>query len=116
MLDKVKKPMIIRYKTKTINVPVHKVFFIGIGLMFRGKNTNNLLFDFGKNVRMAIHSVFVFFDFLAVWLDENNQVIDVKLIKPFSLHFCPKESFFRLVEIPINEKNKEIIEFFVGKR
>ncbi len=110
--------MNIKYKNKVINVPVHKVSSIGkfTGLMFKEKNTSNLLFDFEKNVRIAIHSVFVFFVFLAVWLDENNNVIESKLVKPFNFYICPKKSFFRLVEIPINDKNKKIIEFFVDKR
>ncbi|MEN7982083.1 MAG: hypothetical protein ABFQ65_01405 [Nanoarchaeota archaeon] len=110
--------MNIKYKNKNIEVCVKKVSFFGkfIGLMFRTKNTSNLLFDFRKNFILAIHSYFVFFDFLAIWVDENNNVLDFKMVKPFSINVCPKLPFTKLVEIPFNDKNKKIIEFFVGKR
>lgn len=107
-----------KYKNKKIEVPVYRVSFIGrfTGLMFKRKNTRNLLFDFGKESKIAIHSFFVFFSFLALWLDEDNNIIDWRIVNPFEFYVCPKNSFYRLVEIPINDKNKETIEFFVGKR
>ena len=110
--------MILRHNNKTIEVPIHKVSFVGkfTGLMFRSKDISNLLFDFEKTCKIAIHSVFVFFNFLAVWLDEKNNVLEFKIVCPFEFYICPKNSFFKLVEIPINKKNREIIEFFVGKR
>jgi len=110
--------MIINYKNKKIEVPVKKVSFFGkfSGLMFRGKNISNLLFDFKKNSILAIHSYFVFFDFLAVWLDADNNVLETEIVKPFRISICPKMPFMKLVEIPFNEKNIRIIEFFVGKR
>jgi uncharacterized membrane protein (UPF0127 family) len=110
--------MKIKYKNKKIDVLVHKVSFfgMGLGLMFRSKKTKSLLFDFKENVSMAIHSYFVFFDFLAIWLDENNEVIEWRVVKPFISYISPKKNYRRLIEIPINKGNKEIIEFFVGKR
>lgn len=116
-MDKV-KIMKIKYGSKKIDVSVHRVSFVGrfTGLMFRGRNTNNLLFDFKKKTKIAIHSVFVFFSFLAVWLDEDNNVLEFKVVRPFEFYICPKKYFFRFIEVPINDKNKEIIEFFVGER
>jgi uncharacterized membrane protein (UPF0127 family) len=110
--------MIIKYKNKNIEVSAKKVSFFGkfIGLMFRRKNYSNLLFEFRKSSIVAIHSFFVFFDFLAVWLDDKNNVLEFKLVKPFSLNICPKLHFTKLLEIPINDANKRIIEFFVDKR
>ncbi len=110
--------MIIKYNNKKINLFVKKVSFFGkiFGLMFRGKNTSNLLFEFKKNTQMAIHSYFVFFDFLVIWLDKNNKVLELKIVTPFSFNISSKKSFAKLVELPINNKNKKIIEFFVGKR
>lgn len=110
--------MIIKYKKKKIEIPVKKVFSVGkiTGLMFRGKNTDNLLFEFNKETGMKIHSFFVFFDFLAVWLDKKNNVLDLRIIKPSSPSIKSGEKFFKLVEIPVNEKNRKIINFFVGVR
>jgi len=110
--------MIVKYNNKKLEVPVKRVSFFGeaIGLMFRTRQTSNLLFEFKKKVKTPIHSFFVFFSFLAVWLDEKGKVLEYRIVKPFSLHISPKNVFVKLVEIPINDKNRKIIEFFVGKR
>jgi uncharacterized membrane protein (UPF0127 family) len=110
--------MNIKYKNKKISVLVSKISSVGkfTGLMFKKQNNPNLLFDFKKNTRIAIHSIFVFFSFLAVWLDENNNVLEFRIVHPFEFYVKPKKLFFRLIEIPFNDKNKEVIEFFVGKR
>ena len=110
--------MIVKYKNKKIKVEVKKVSELGkiSGLMFRTRETKNLLFIFRKKTNIKIHSFFVFFKFLGVWLDEKNEVIECKIIKPFSFGYSPKKSFVKLVEIPANEKNKKIIAFFVGKK
>ena len=106
------------YKKKAIEIPAKKVSEIGkiLGLMFRTKNTDNLLFEFNKNTCMSIHSLFVFFPFLAIWLNDKNKVIEFKIVKPFSLLIKRKKLFSKLVEVPFNRKNKKILEFFVGKK
>lgn len=71
-----------------------------LGLMFRTRKTCPLLFEFKKDVRIAIHSFFVFFPFKAIWLDENNEIIEQKLVKPFTLSVRPKKPFRKLIEIP----------------
>jgi len=79
------------------------------GLMFcRRENAEILLFDFGKQVRIAIHSWFVFFPFVAVWLDENNKIIEKKIVLPFELIVLPKKSFSKLVEIPVNKRYRGV--------
>tara|TARA_Y100000296_G_scaffold84834_1_gene119220 strand:- start:7619 stop:7957 length:339 start_codon:yes stop_codon:yes gene_type:complete len=110
--------MKITYNKKKINIPVKKVSKLRkiTGLMFRKRITNNLLFLFNKSSNMNIHSYFVFFNFLAIWTDNKNNVIDKKIVKPFTLSVKPKKSFHKLIEIPINEKNEKIIHFFVGGR
>ena len=88
-----------------------------IGLMFvRREKAKALLFDFKKSVRTAIHSYFVFFPFVAIWLDKENKVIEIKTIKPFIPFIRSKKFFYKLVEIPINKKYKEIIKVVVDKR
>ena len=110
--------MILKYKNKKIGISAKNVSFLGkfTGLMFRTKNTSNLIFKFNKKNLLAIHSCFVFFDFLAVWLDDENNVLDFKMVNPFRIHVCSKKPFTKLLEVPINKNNEEIIEFFVGKR
>ena len=104
----------INYKGKSFEINVKKVGTIGkvTGLMFRLRETDNLLFDFRKNGRQAIHSYFVFFPFLAVWLDEKNNVLEYKMVKPFTFHVMPKHKFAKLIEIPVNNRNKNLISRF----
>ena len=89
----------------------------GIGLMFKSReNADALLFDFKKPVNFLVHSMFVLFPFIAVWLDEKNKVIDVKKIKPFTLGVRPKKSFNKLIEVPINNKYKNYIKLLLSRR
>lgn len=110
--------MIINFKNKNIEIPVKKVSGLGkiTGLMFKKKTAKNLLFEFNEKTNLRIHSYFVFFDFLAIWLDNKNRILEWKIVKSFTLSVKPKKSFFKLVEIPFNKKNEEIVRFFVGKR
>ena len=83
----------------------------GIGLMFsRRERAKILLFPFSRPTKMAIHSLFVFFPFIAVWLDGDGKVMEVRRVKPFSWYICPKKEFVALVEIPLNRKYKKITD------
>jgi uncharacterized membrane protein (UPF0127 family) len=85
------------------------------GLMFTGKEkAKALLFKFPKNTRIAIHSFFVFFPFIAIWLDDKNNVVEIRKIRPFNLFLLPKKPFSKIVEIPINRKYNRIIQIIVG--
>ncbi|MFH1325230.1 MAG: hypothetical protein ABIH49_00470 [archaeon] len=108
----------ISFKNKTIKIPVKKVSFLGkfLGLMFKSRNTENLLFEFHKKTQMQIHSLFVFFPFLAIWLSEKNKVLETRIIKPFNLNVNSKKPFNKLIEIPLNNKNRKITNFFVDKK
>ena len=106
--------MKIYYRRKGISVSARTCGFLGMirGLMFRSKNTENLLFD---NFSGGIHSWFVFFPFLAVFLDGKNKVVDIKVVKPFRLSIKSKKNFSKLIEIPINNSNKDTIGLLVGR-
>jgi len=110
--------MRIHYNNKKIEITVRKVNFFGkvFGLMFKSVETENLLFENSFDSRMAIHSWFVFFDFLAVWLDSRNRVVEVKKVKPFTFLVKPEKNFRKLIEIPLNNRNRRIIDFLVGKK
>ena len=97
------------YKKKDykINLKVCNFFQKISGLMFTRKDkAQALLFENPS----PIHSLFVFFPFLAIWLDKKDKVIQIDRVKPFTLNIKPKKSAVRLLEIPINKKYKEIIK------
>ena len=104
------------FKGKPIEIPVRKMGFFGKikGLMFKSSR-ENLLFEFSSDTNIKIHSFFVFFSFLAVWLDEKNRVLEWKIVRPFTVAVSPEKLYRKLVEVPLNKKNTKIIEFFVGK-
>lgn len=102
----------LEYKGKKVKFQAKIVseFEKGIGLMFSRKKTAKILiFKFKKPTKLRIHSLFVFFPFVAVWLDSKNKIIEKKKIKPFKLSISPKSPFSKLIEIPINKKNKKIL-------
>jgi len=100
------------------DISVKRVSFFGkfIGLMFRSVKSDNLLFEFRRECRLSIHSYFVFFNFLAIWLDDDKRVVEVKMVKPFTFSVRPKKKFKYLIEMPLNSRNKRIVEFFRRKR
>ncbi len=103
----------LKYKGKIININarVCNLFLMTKGLMFtkREKARALLLFDFKKPLSMKIHSYFVFSPFLAVWLDDRGNVLEKKIVKPFTLAVSPKKPFNKLIEIPINQRYSQII-------
>ncbi len=108
--------MIIKFENKKINIPVKKVSAFGTGLIFKNKETRNLLFEFKNETKMKITSFFVFFPFLAIWTNKKKEVVDFRFVKPFNLSINSKKPFQKLIEVPLNSKNKKIISYFVGKR
>ncbi|MBI5803969.1 hypothetical protein HY450_01865 [Candidatus Pacearchaeota archaeon] len=76
--------MKINFQGKIVEVNVERTSVLGkfSGLMLKTSKTKNLLFEFGDK-NSSIHSFFVFFNFLAVWLDEKNKVVDFSIVKPF---------------------------------
>ena len=102
--------LIMGKKRIALNVRKAGAFSKGIGLMFKGRESDNLLFEFKRDVGISIHSFFVFFPFLALWLDSENKVLDSRIVKPFCFSVKPKKPFRKLVEIPFNEKNREMIK------
>jgi len=81
------------------------------GLMFtRRENAEALLFEFKNPEKIKIHSFFVFFPFLAIWLDDKNQVIDVKKVDKVKFSIFPSRNFSKLIEIPFNKKYNETLK------
>ena len=91
-------------------------WFEGIGLMFSKRNrARALLFSFDKPTKMAIHSFFVFYDFFAIWLDDEGKVIEIKRVKPFQFNILPSRKFVKLIEVPINGFYDEVLQILDGK-
>ncbi len=68
-----------------------------IGLMFNFKKNRNILFIFkeGKN---PIHSLFVFQDFYAIYLDKKMKVTEIFKVKPFKFYISNKKPAKYLLE------------------
>jgi len=102
------------YRGKKVSLNCRKCGFFSFGLMFRSRKTAPCVFEFEKPTNFKISSLFVFFPFVAVWLDSDGKVIEIKKIEPFTFFAFPKKSYRTLVEIPINESDLKIIDSLVG--
>ncbi len=107
----------LKHKNRKINLDVKRcnLFWMVKGLMFsrQEKAMALLLFDFKKPRRMKIHSFFCP-KFLAVWLDKKNNIIEKRIVHPFTFLILPKKKFSRLIEIPCNSKYNAILESLDG--
>ena len=92
---------------------IKKVSAVGkfTGLMFR-KNSQALLFKFSEG-RKAIHSLFCH-PFVAVWILEG-KVVEYKIIDSWKFSIIPEKDFDTLLEVPLNDKYKHLLDFFVDK-
>ncbi|MCX6746659.1 MAG: DUF192 domain-containing protein [Candidatus Pacearchaeota archaeon] len=114
-----KKQIHFYYKKDRINLVAEECGFFRrfIGLMFSSrKNAKILLFNFKKPWKIRIHSFYVFFPFIAVWLDKSNNIVDIKTVKPFTFSVFSKKPAFKLIEIPINDHYKQIITILTTSR
>lgn len=70
------------------------------GLMFRRSIARPLVFEFpSESGYNAIHSLFVFFPFDAVFLDSSKRIADLRCVRPFSLLVTPKAPARYLIEM-----------------
>ena len=113
------KTINLNYKGKKYLLKVKQVGFFreAWGLMFVPKlRAKPLVFEFEKSTKMAIHSWFVFFPFIAIWLDANNNILEFKIVKPFKFHISPSIKYNKLVEVPLISKYAQIMKFLVGNK
>lgn len=94
--------MQIEINQKTIEVEYFRGFWKNFrGLMFsRRKNILLVLPREGRN-RAAIHSFFVFFPFQAIFINSQNEMVEVKKMKPFRV-YRPKKPARFILEIGMN--------------
>ena len=103
-----------KIKGKKIYIGARKCGFFNSGLMFRTSNTMPCLFEFNEPIKFKITSFFVFFPFVAIWLDKRNGIIRIKKVKPFTFAEYPGKPFSKLLEIPVNRRYEEKIKLLVG--
>lgn len=85
-----------------------------LGLMFsRRENAEALLFEFNKPINLKIHSLFVNYEFIAIWLDFRGEIIEIRKVKPWKTGFSPYKKFAKLIEIPCSKKYESILEKLV---
>lgn len=111
--------LIIKNKFKRIkikNIKKLSEFEKGIGLMFHNlEKCPAMLFEFTSPTKMRIHSLFVFFKFAAIWLDDKNNIVDMRIVKPFRLSISSKKPFYKLLEIPFNKYYQTKIKILFKK-
>jgi uncharacterized membrane protein (UPF0127 family) len=117
-----KKIYLKRRRDKEISLTIDPIKMVSIlgsvkGLMFsRRNNASALLFEFSKPSMYAIHSLFVFFPFIAIWIDKNDRVLEWKLVRPWTFNVKCNYKFSRLIEIPINNKYKNVVGKLLRER
>lgn len=81
-----------------------------LGLMFKEGFSTPIIFIFpmSSRIRNAIHSLFVFFSFTAIFLDEKKRVVDIRHVLPFTPFIIPRAPARYLIELP--EKMAEGVE------
>ena len=96
------------------NIKEMKGFQKFLGLMF-SKGSQALLFNFNKQTKQPIHSFFCP-KFLAIWLDSNNNVLEIKPIYNSRFSIKPKQRFSKLLEIPLNNKYIPVVKSLLNKK
>ncbi len=105
-------------RRKHLQIEVKRVGFFTqfIGLMFSRRKTPIRFFSYSSDRKVPIHSWFVFYDFLIVWMDSENKIVSWKVVKPFTSLVLPTIDCRAFIEIPIDGKYRKELEFVVGKR
>jgi uncharacterized membrane protein (UPF0127 family) len=90
---------------KELELKVVPRYLHWLGLMFSNKeNASALLFEFKRPRKISIHSFFVSYEFIAIWLDHLGKIIETKKISSWKSRVLPSRNFVKLIEIPCNSK------------
>ena len=107
--DKNLKSLYLKKYDKKIDIEIADDFFSRlIGLMFRGNAKLPLLFEIPQKInsrkRSSIHSFFMRFDIVLVFIDEENSVYEIADLTPWN-YYVPKKSAKYIVEFDKKEFN-----------
>lgn len=103
----------IYYKKKGVKLDLEECGFFGKvrGLMFRRLgNAPILSFSWKEDTNVSLHSLFVFFPFIVIFLDDKNNILEMREIFPWNLAIESKKKFSRIIEIPVSQKHRRLIE------
>ena len=94
---------------KKIDIEIADDFFSRLmGLMFRENAKLPLLFEIPQKInsrkRSSIHSFFMRFDIILVFIDEENSVYEIADLTPWN-YYVPKKSAKYIVEFDKKEFN-----------
>ncbi len=103
------------YKIFDVDVKRMNFFTQFIGLMFTSKNAKIRLFSYSKDSKIMIHSWFIYYPFLIIWLNRKKRIVGWKKVFPFNSCVVPPKKFRHFVEIPFNSSNKKILMNFLSK-
>ena len=98
-----------KYDKKITDIRIADDFFSRLmGLMFREDAKVPLLFEIPQKVnsrkRSSIHSLFMRFDIVLVFIDENNLVYEIADLAPWN-YYVPEKSAKYIVEFDKKEFN-----------
>ena len=110
------KKVSFNYKGKKFKIVAKPCSFFSLGLILKTRNTTPCIFEFKRPTDFKISSLFVFFPFVAVWLDDKNKAIEIKKIRPFTFSIGLKKPFYKIIEIPINQKYKSKVKVLFSRR
>ena len=96
-----------------IDVLEKRGFGVFRGLMFRSLAKAPAL---RFNIQGSLHSFFVFFNFVVLWLDDENNVVDSRVVRPFTFYINSKKKFSRIVEVPVSRRYEGVVEKIVALR
>jgi uncharacterized membrane protein (UPF0127 family) len=98
-----------------LNIKKQSFFEIGRGLLFYSREKAPILMYKSNNPKLdAIHSWFVNFPFLAIWLDKNNNILEIRRIDPWKIHANHDGNWNKLIEVPISKRYDDKIKLLVG--
>ena len=96
---KIRQTETLEIEGKEINAIHCKSFFSKFtGLMF--SPPKNLLFEFNEPNKPIIHMFFVFYPIKIYYLDENKEILDKIIAKPFHIYKTKYPSKY-ILEMPI---------------
>ena len=65
------------------------------------KDNEAVLFVFNKEslISTIVNGLFVFYPIKVIWLDSNLKIVDIKILKPFTLFLSPKKPAKYVLEL-----------------